>query len=122
MQNVPDPVLPGKVSGAGASGDVLAEAVAAAILAEADGVDALEPADPGRAGPGRWGSWAPTAALGWRRRAEVREAVKALGMRRDDAVAVSVVETLPAVGVGEELLDRRLDVLALPDLRVLNES
>jgi len=129
MQNVPDPVLPGKLIRAAASGDVSADAAAAAAWAEGERVDALEPADPGRAlrvrasgsrtGPGRWGPWAPGAALGYGKRAEMLEAEGASGTRSDDAVVVSLLETLPTVGLGEELLSQRLDVLALPDLSVL---
>jgi len=129
MQNVPDPVLPPAARGSRKACD--AEAVAAAVWGEGDRVDALEGGDPNpgralrvrasgsRTGPGLGGSWGKRAALGWRRRAEVREALGASGMRRDDGTSASGLETLPVVGVGEELLGRRLDVLALPELSVL---
>ncbi len=125
MRDVPDPVLAS--AGGGSRGAVGSEGLAAAAWVEArrgegDRVDALEQSDPGRAGPGRLDSMTPRAALCCRRRAEVRDAVGARRTRSDDAVAVSLAETLPALGLGEELLDGRLDVLALPDLRVLKES
>jgi len=87
MQNVPDPVLPGKL-GAAASGDVLADA--AAVWGEGDGADAVEAANPGRAGPGLGGAWEARTALAYRRRAELRQ-----GLRPSRTPSAGVV-TVPA--------------------------
>jgi len=130
MRDVADPVLPSAAGGS--RGSVESDDLAAAAWVEAkrgegdrvdgDRVDALEGPDPGRAGPGLGGGLGARAALGYRRRAEGREAPGAHGTRSEDGVAVSLVEALPALGLGEELVDGRLDVLGLPDLHVLKEG
>ncbi len=116
MRDVPDPVLSGKLSAAGMSGDVLADALAAAAWVGGERVDALERVDPGRAGPGRWRSGGPRASLGYRRRAEVRGAVGASRTRSDDVVTVPI-ETAALEGPRETpvaAVDAELrDVLAL---------
>jgi len=120
MQNVPDPVLPGKPGGARAAGDAVAEAVAAAVWAQADRVDALEGGEPnpGRAGPGRGGSSGPRASSRYRRRAELRRGL------RPSRTPSAGVSTVPAGTDAVEVAGDRpaaadadlLDVLALSRL------
>ncbi|MGB2823879.1 MAG: hypothetical protein WBF17_23065, partial [Phycisphaerae bacterium] len=119
MQNVPDPVL---AKGEASLGDEGGAGEAAAVWAEGERLDGLGGTDPGRAGPGHWGPWAPRASLGYRRRPEMREAAAVSRTGSDEVVTVPVEtgaleasgEAGPA-GQGIELLD----VLSLARLAVL---
>ncbi|MGB2822271.1 MAG: FG-GAP-like repeat-containing protein, partial [Phycisphaerae bacterium] len=120
MQNVPDPVL-SKVDAS--LGDEGGAGEAAAVWAEGERVDGLGGADPGRAGPGLWGTWGPRASLGYRRRAEMREAAAVSRTGSDEVVTVPVeTGALEAggdagkTGTGSRFVFETVPVPAFPEL------
>jgi len=81
-------------------------------------VGALEAADPGRAGPGRWCPWAARGFLRHGRRAELRQALW-VTKTRDDAVSTVPAETDAVEVPGEFPAPAEaglLDVLSLSKL------